>query len=70
MKYFDEAINPENISEEVESLLNHIQTLLLENDLTFKNVTKVVMYIRKMSTFIKINEVYKEFFKFKPPTRV
>lgn len=70
LKAYDNSPCPEIITDEMDSLLSHLEDLLKENGLTFDNVTKIVLYIKKMSTFVNINEVYKKYFKFKPPTRI
>ncbi|CAI2360973.1 unnamed protein product [Moneuplotes crassus] len=67
---FDVEICPEQIEDEINLLMEKSEELLNENGLGFKNVTKVVMYIKKMYHFPHINKVYKKYFQFKPPTRV
>ena len=39
-------------------------------DIDIKLITKVTLYIKKMSDFAQINGVYKTLFRFRPPTRV
>ena len=70
LQAFEDWIWPDSIKEETEKLLNHFDNLLKENNLSFMNVTKVVLYIKQMSAFIAINEIYKRYFKFKPATRI
>jgi len=59
LKSFDNEVCPDSIKDEAEKLLSYFENLLSKHDLTFDNVTKVVLYIKQMSTFIAINEVYK-----------
>ena len=70
LQAFEDWVWPDSIKEETEKLLNHFDNLLSNHNLSFQNVTKVVMYIKQMSAFIAINEVYKKYFKFKPATRI
>ena len=58
-----------DIKEQTRQVLENIKVILEAAGLTLENVVKVNVYLRNMSDFPKMNEVYKEYFKENPPAR-
>jgi 2-iminobutanoate/2-iminopropanoate deaminase len=58
-----------DIREQTRQVLENIKGILEAAGLTLENVVKVNVYLKNMSDFPKMNEVYKEYFKENPPAR-
>jgi 2-iminobutanoate/2-iminopropanoate deaminase len=58
-----------DIKEQTRQVLENIKGILEAAGLTLENVVKVNVYLKNMSDFPKMNEVYKEYFKENPPAR-
>jgi len=58
-----------DIKEQTRQVLENIKGILEAAGLTFENVVKVNVYLKNMSDFPEMNEVYKEYFKENPPAR-
>jgi len=50
-------------------ILINLQTLLEENGLSLKNIVKTTIFLRNMSDFAAVNEIYAGFFPTEPPAR-
>jgi 2-iminobutanoate/2-iminopropanoate deaminase len=50
-------------------LLTNLQTLLDENGLSLKNIVKTTIFLKNMTDFAAVNEVYAGFFPADPPAR-
>lgn len=57
------------IEKETEQTLRNITAILKEAGLTLKDVVKVTVYVKDMSDFQKMNEVYSQFFSEHKPAR-
>ncbi|GCD77418.1 endoribonuclease [Thermaurantimonas aggregans] len=70
------AINPEtnklvvgDITVEARMVFENISQILNKAGLTFSNVVKSTIFLKDMSTFPIVNEIYSEYFKQPYPTR-
>ena len=50
-------------------VLMNLQTLLEENGLSLKNIVKTTIFLKSMSDFMAVNEIYAGFFPTEPPAR-
>lgn len=57
------------ISEETEQVMNNLKAILTEAGLGFDHVIKVTIFLKDMSLFIPVNEVYGRFFGSRFPAR-
>lgn len=57
------------IEKETEQTLKNIQAILEEAGLKLKDAVKVTVYLRNISDFSKMNEVYSRFFTDNKPAR-
>ena len=70
------AINPENgmletedIKSETERVMQNLQAILKAAEMNFQNVVKCSIFLKAMSQYAEINEVYKAYFGENPPAR-
>lgn len=50
-------------------ILTNLQTLLEENSLSLKDIIKTTLFLKHISDFAAVNEVYAGFFSVEPPAR-
>jgi len=50
-------------------VLANLQTLLEENGLSLKNIIKTTLFLKHISDFSAVNEIYTGFFTAEPPAR-
>ena len=50
-------------------VLTNLQTLLEENGLSLKNIIKTTLFLKHISDFAAVNEIYAGFFPAEPPAR-
>ncbi|MCK4352380.1 RidA family protein [candidate division WOR-3 bacterium] len=69
-------INPEtgkivgnNIREQTRQVIENLKAILEAGDTSLDNVIKITVYLKNMSDFQLMNEVYSEYFKENPPAR-
>jgi 2-iminobutanoate/2-iminopropanoate deaminase len=60
---------PGGVGPETEQVLKNIQTILEAAGTNLANVVKVNVYLRDISEFSVMNDVYKSFFPADPPAR-
>ena len=65
----NELIENNNIQAQTERVLKNIEAILKEIGLDLTNIVKTSLYIDDMDDFVKINEIYSEFFKEHKPAR-
>jgi 2-iminobutanoate/2-iminopropanoate deaminase len=58
-----------DIREQTKQVLENIGAVLKSAEMSFKDVMKCTLFIRDMTQFGKINEVYNEYFSLSPPAR-
>jgi 2-iminobutanoate/2-iminopropanoate deaminase len=70
------AINPDtgnveakNVEEEAEQVMRNLQALLHEAQMDFTNVVKTTIFLSDMSLFVKVNEIYSNYFTGDFPAR-
>lgn len=60
---------PGGIQAETEQTLRNIQAILEAAGTSLQNVVKVNVYLKEISEFAQMNEVYRRFFPGEPPAR-
>jgi len=70
------AINPKNgtletedISSETERVMQNLQAILKAAQMNFDNVVKCSIFLKAMSQYAEVNEVYAAYFGENPPAR-
>lgn len=58
-----------NISDETEQVMKNLEEVLKAADMDFSNVVKGTIFLKNMSDFPKVNEVYGSRFSSLPPAR-
>jgi 2-iminobutanoate/2-iminopropanoate deaminase len=58
-----------NITEEAEQVMNNLKAILSEAGLGFGHVIKTTIFLKDMSLFVPVNEVYGKFFESGFPAR-
>lgn len=59
----------EDIEKETRQALTNLKEILIEAGSSLERVVKTTLYISNMDDFLRINEVYGEFFSGNPPAR-
>ncbi|MRR15103.1 MAG: reactive intermediate/imine deaminase [Deltaproteobacteria bacterium] len=68
-------VNPEtgdiimDIRAATHQILTNLQTLLEESGLSLKNIVKTTLFLKHISDFAAVNEIYAGFFPQEPPAR-
>ncbi len=70
------AINPatgkldiSTIEDETEQVMQNIQAVLGEANMSFENIVKCSIFLSSMNSFSRVNEVYGKYFPTNPPAR-
>lgn len=50
-------------------VMQNIEALLSEADMTFENVVKCSIFLKDLNDFETVNAIYAEFFRSEPPAR-
>lgn len=58
-----------DIKEQTKQVLENLKAVLEASGATFDDVVKVTVYMRDLSEFSAMNEIYSEYFKNSPPAR-
>ena len=58
-----------SIEEETEQVMKNLQMILQEAGTSFDRVVKCSIFVRRMSDFVRVNEVYGSYFGSTPPAR-
>jgi len=59
----------DNIQKETEQVMNNLKAVLSEAGLGFEHVIKTTIFLKDMSLFVSVNEVYGKFFESDFPAR-
>ena len=59
----------DNIQTETQQVMNNLNAILMEAGLSFANVIKTTIFLKDMSLFASVNEVYSKFFETDFPAR-
>ena len=58
-----------NIEQETKQVMFNLEVILKEAGMDFSNVVKSSIFLKDMSNFPKVNEIYGQYFKSQPPAR-
>lgn len=58
-----------NVEEQTEQVLKNLREILASSGLTLSDIVKTTLYLKDLSDFEKVNNVYKRFFEEIPPAR-
>ncbi len=58
-----------NIEDETEQVMKNLEAILTAAEMDFSNVVKTTIFLRDMSNFPKVNEIYGKRFPNNPPAR-
>ncbi|MBI5192577.1 MAG: RidA family protein [Nitrospirae bacterium] len=58
-----------DIEEQTEQVLKNLKEILAESGLTLSDVVKTTLYLKDLSNFERVNNVYKRYFIETPPAR-
>jgi 2-iminobutanoate/2-iminopropanoate deaminase len=58
-----------NVQQQTEQVLKNIAAVLAEAGLTFEHVVKTTVFMKNLSDFAPMNEVYAKYFSANPPAR-
>jgi 2-iminobutanoate/2-iminopropanoate deaminase len=59
----------DNVQKETEQVMNNLKAILSDAGLGFEHVIKTTIFLKDMSLFVSVNEVYGKFFKSDFPAR-
>lgn len=60
---------PNSIEEQTHTVLNNIKSILIEANMSFENVVKTTIFLKDLSLFEKVNEIYSVYFSKPYPAR-
>ncbi len=58
-----------DIQDATRQVLTNLKTLLEENGLSLQNIVKTTIFLKNISDFAAVNEIYSSFFSTDPPAR-
>lgn len=59
----------ETVVEQTKQVMKNLEALLQANGMTFENVAKTTIFLKSMSDFKEVNEIYAKHFPENPPAR-
>ena len=62
-------LNNQNISDEINQILENLNAILKQVNMDFSNVVKSTIFLKNMNDFNIVNEIYGKFFDTNPPAR-
>ena len=62
-------LNMDSIEVETEQVMQNIQAVLQEANMTFENIVKCSIFLSDMDSFSRVNAVYEKYFPTNPPAR-
>ena len=65
----NQLISSPSITDQTKRVLQNIEAILTSQNLSFSHVVKTTVFIKNMSDFPTVNEIYGTFFKENPPAR-
>ncbi|MFL0269527.1 RidA family protein [Candidatus Clostridium radicumherbarum] len=63
------GVMPESIEEQTKQSLENVKAVIEAEGLSLCNVVKTTVFLSDMNNFVKMNDVYKEYFKEDAPSR-
>ena len=65
----NQLISSTSVADQTERVLQNIQNLLKSKNLSLDHVVKTTLFLKNMTDFPTVNEVYQSFFSQNPPAR-
>lgn len=65
----DGVMSSEGVEEQTKIVLNNLKAVLEEANSSLQKVVKTTIFLKSMSDFAKVNEIYEEFFGTHKPSR-
>ena len=62
-------LNMDSIEVETEQVMQNIEAVLQEANMTFENIVKCSIFLSNMDSFSRVNGVYGKYFPTNPPAR-
>tara|TARA_B100000965_G_scaffold406429_1_gene445297 strand:+ start:5025 stop:5399 length:375 start_codon:yes stop_codon:yes gene_type:complete len=62
-------LNNQNISDEINQILENLNAILKQVNMDFSNVVKSTIFLKNMNDFNTVNKIYGKIFKVNPPAR-
>tara|TARA_B100000470_G_C19475952_1_gene252283 strand:- start:176 stop:553 length:378 start_codon:yes stop_codon:yes gene_type:complete len=63
------VLNNANITTETNQIMQNLEAVLLEAEMTFENVVKCSIFLKNMEQYAEVNKVYTKYFDENPPAR-
>ena len=63
------ALNNANITTETNQVMQNLEAVLSEAEMSFDNVVKCSIFLKDMKQYTDVNKVYAEYFNENPPAR-
>ena len=57
------------VEEQAETALTNLGVILQEAGMDYSNIVKTTVFLKNMSDFVSVNEIYAKYFKENPPAR-
>ncbi len=65
----NQLIESSNISDQARRVLQNIENIVKAHHLSMDHVVKTTIFLKNISDFATVNEIYQQFFKKDPPAR-
>ena len=65
----DGTLNNPDISTETNQIMQNLEAVLSEAEMTFENVVKCSIFLKNMEQYAEVNKVYTKYFDENPPAR-
>ena len=63
------VLNNANITTETNQIMQNLEAVLSETEMTFENVVKCSIFLKNMEQYAEVNKVYTKYFDENPPAR-
>ena len=63
------VLNNANITTETNQIMQNLEAVLSEAEMTFENVVKCSIFLKNMEQYAEVNKVYTKYFDENPPAR-
>ena len=65
----DEMLITSDITAETKQIMQNLEAILKEAEMTFSHVVKCSIFLKNMDQYAEVNKVYAEYFNENPPAR-